>query len=105
MYANAQFFAKSYPDSLISLSGSSSDEVLIAAGLLPPPPLEKHVPDNLSSVDQLWPQLVQLVEPYGLRKRTAAGTPITKENVSEVRREADDLGDPAQMERDAMKKQ
>jgi hypothetical protein len=87
---------------LISLSGSSSDEVLVAAGLLPAPskPLEKHVPDNLSSVDQLWPQLVKLVEPYGLRKREDSA-PITKEAVGEVRREADDLSDPAKLEREA----
>jgi len=33
-----------------------------------------------------------------------AGMPITKENVSDVRRDADDLGDPAQLEKDAVKR-
>ena len=101
--ANVQYFARAYPDSLISLSGSSSDEVLVAAGLRPPSAHYTHlsnVPDNLSAVDQLWPQLTKLVEPFGLRKRSP---PLGKEDVSEVRREADDLSDPADLERDAVK--
>lgn len=109
-----QYFARAYPDSLISLSGSSSDEVLVAAGLRPPPslstlhphtitsePAKKIVPDNLSAVDQLWPQLQKLVEPYGLRRRSDK---MKTEDVSEVRREADDLSDPADLEREAVKR-
>lgn len=59
-----------------------------------------NVPDNLSAVDQLWPQLVKLVEPFGLRKRSPK---LEQENVSEVRREADDLSDPADLEKQAVK--
>ncbi|RSH83777.1 hypothetical protein EHS25_005392 [Saitozyma podzolica] len=66
-----QYFSRAYPESLHSLSGSSSDEVLVAAGLKRRSPEKPvvHVPDNLSAVDQLWPQLVKLVEPYGLKRR------------------------------------
>lgn len=60
----------------------------------------RNVPDNLSAVDQLWPQLQKLVEPYGLRKRSPK---LTQDDVSEVRREADDLSDPADLEREAVK--
>jgi hypothetical protein len=93
--ALAQYFSRAYPESLHSLSGSSSDEVLVAAGLKRrSPETVVHVPDNLSAVDQLWPQLVKLVEPYGLKRRQER----TDEEVGEVRKEADDLRDPAEVE-------
>ncbi|KAK8846862.1 hypothetical protein IAR55_005952 [Kwoniella newhampshirensis] len=41
-----QYFSKTYPDSLFSLSGSSSDEVLIAAGLKSPPPMDEKSDQN-----------------------------------------------------------
>jgi adenylate kinase len=67
--------------------------VLVAAGLRPRSSKQRHVPDNLSAVDQLWPQLVQLVEPYGLKRRDE----LTEEDVGEVRKEADDLRDPGEV--------
>ena len=97
-----EYFSSEYPDALYSLSGSTSDEVLIAAGLIPRPhlPPNEPVPDNLSAVDQLWPQLVQLVEPFGLKKRAGK---LRDADVSNVRDKADDLADPAEKEKEAVK--
>jgi hypothetical protein len=41
--------------------------------------------------------LQELVEPFGLRRRSK---PIPKEGVSEVRKDADDLADPAEREKE-----
>ncbi|WVR04524.1 hypothetical protein IAU60_001528 [Kwoniella sp. DSM 27419] len=142
-----EYFARTYPSSLFSLSGSSSDEVLIAAGLKsapttihPPPDTQqtgtgtdavshpepehappssfasfsksiaechdtatKHdhtsdTPQSLANLDQLWPQLVSLIEPFNLRRK-AAEIP-SEDQVKEVRKEADDLRDPSEVEMD-----
>ncbi len=55
------------------------------------------VPDDISAVDQLWPQLQRLVEPYGLRRRV----PLREVDAGEVRREADDLRDPREGDKGA----
>jgi hypothetical protein len=126
-----QYFAQAYPESLISLSGSSSDEVLVAAGLKPGSQIgtsfsdavsslgsaltspsssgstsdittpcllttvSLHHDDNLASnvnaIDQLWPQLQELVEPYGLRRRSKV---LDAAETGKVRQEADDLREP-----------
>ena len=91
-YAHAyhlpQYFAHTYPDSLISLTGSSSDEVTIPSHQLK---ANANVPDDLSAVDQLWPQLQRLVEPYGLRRRDRI---LEEKDAGDIRKEADDLRDP-----------
>ncbi|WVQ97926.1 hypothetical protein IAU59_005045 [Kwoniella sp. CBS 9459] len=138
-----EYFAKTYPSSLFSLSGSSSDEVLIAAGLKSAPTqsqTEHNKPEHhhnnqdstdvnrsisqsktelkskfnpapfaelkftpktdsaqsLAALDQLWPQLVSLIEPFNLRRKPAED--LTDEEVKEVRREADDLKDPGEVD-------
>ncbi|OCF38482.1 adenylate kinase [Kwoniella heveanensis CBS 569] len=146
-----EYFAKTYPSSLFSLSGSSSDEVLIAAGLKSAPsptqtqtqtenlnksettnqdsstdlnrspskpapsPTPTDVVDpnlkpfaelkftpktdsaqSLAALDQLWPQLVSLIEPFNLRRKPAED--LTDEEVKEVRKEADDLKDPGEVD-------
>ncbi|ORY27094.1 adenylate kinase-domain-containing protein [Naematelia encephala] len=82
-----EYFAKAYPESLISLSGSTSDEVSPLLAFTP----QITVPDDLRALDQLWPQLQALVEPYGLRRRPAA---LDETGAAKVRQEADDLRDP-----------
>ncbi|WWD22173.1 hypothetical protein CI109_106664 [Kwoniella shandongensis] len=132
-----QYFAKTYPDSLFSLSGSSSDEVLIAAGLKAPPPVDDTSSDqnyysldapatiftssfanaaasilpipkktktktiDLTAVEKLWPQLQELIEPFGLRRKPEEMK--SDEDVGEVRKEADDLRDPSEAEREVGK--
>ncbi|WVF69882.1 hypothetical protein IAT40_004665 [Kwoniella sp. CBS 6097] len=159
-----EYFAKTYPSSLFSLSGSSSDEVLIAAGLKSAPTQsqpqsqsqteatqnekQKSTPESqiqinnqgstdlirspfkssesdttttptpsgfdpkpfaelkftpktdsaqsLAALDQLWPQLVSLIEPFNLRRKPAED--LTDEEVKEVRKEADDLKDPGEVD-------
>jgi hypothetical protein len=148
--ANArQYFADHYPDSLFSLTGSTSDEVpqspsssrrgqqaqqetssspsitvspssSAAAAFahhqhtlqtnsdpIPPgdtpyiatpsttyvPNLELDNNDNAkSAVDQLWPKLEALIEPFGLHR--AKGKELKQQGVEGVRQEADDLRDP-----------
>jgi hypothetical protein len=46
----------------------------------------------LLALDQLWPQLQELVEPFGLRRRESDR--IGEEGADIVRRKADDLRDP-----------
>lgn len=46
---------------------------------------------NLNSLDQLWPQLQELIEPFGLKERTPELGP---EQTESVRDKADDLKDP-----------
>ncbi|WVQ84206.1 hypothetical protein IAT38_006357 [Cryptococcus sp. DSM 104549] len=131
-----EFFSKTYPESLYSLSGSSSDEVLIAAGLKAPPTASSSsqpsstAPDqNASSLststsnatvtltpsspssssasatptstqntalEQLWPQLQALIEPFNLRRRPVEGREAVDE--SKVREEADDLRDSREVD-------
>ncbi|WWC59391.1 uncharacterized protein I303_101946 [Kwoniella dejecticola CBS 10117] len=147
-----EYFAKTYPSSLFSLSGSSSDEVLIAAGLKSPPsaapssstsststhnqdanhddeneqvtdfktfassidiPIsdtsstqpngcESESSKTMASLDQLWPQLQNLIEPFNLRRAkktlTQDGRELTEDEVKEVRKEADDLKDPNELD-------
>ncbi|WVW78609.1 hypothetical protein I302_100568 [Kwoniella bestiolae CBS 10118] len=139
-----EYFAKTYPSSLFSLSGSSSDEVLIAAGLKTAPrpgaqaqgkgqegttgtdfksfssslTSSSNTNDNdtdigtndeqqqktMAALDQLWPQLTNLIEPFNLRraKKTLMkdGRELTEDEVREVRREADDLKDPNEIDVD-----
>ena len=90
--ASSQFFAQTYPDSLISLSGSSSDEVHLLSSNSDSSDKNVKIPDALFAVDQLWPQLQRLVEPYGLRRR--AKESIEQVDVGKVRQEADDLREP-----------
>ncbi|ODN80374.1 hypothetical protein, variant 1 [Cryptococcus amylolentus CBS 6039] len=61
-----EYFEENYPESLHSISGSSSDE--------------------------LWPQLVDLIEPFKLERKTAAAVPGA-EGLEKVRSAADDLRD------------
>ncbi len=49
------------------------------------------MPDDLSVVDQLWPQLQRLVEPYGLLRRPGE---LGRKVADSIREEADDLRDP-----------
>lgn len=42
--------------------------------LLDPPPLPSHPVLSSNAIDQLWPQLEALVEPYGLRRRGTTPT-------------------------------
>ncbi|WWC87035.1 uncharacterized protein L201_001920 [Kwoniella dendrophila CBS 6074] len=156
-----EYFAKTYPSSLFSLSGSSSDEVLIAAGLKSPPsssssssiissistssneevrnndangngdsettitdfktfsaslpsssPVSKFKSPNndenqhiqtMAALDQLWPQLQNLIEPFNLRraKKTLLkddGRELTEDEVKDIRKEADDLKDPNEID-------
>ncbi|KAI9638692.1 adenylate kinase [Dioszegia hungarica] len=154
-----EYFSSAYPESLHSLSGSTSDEVLFASGLYaapPPPPIlasarerdrdpplsststkkRENQSDAMSSsssssstsatspridtpssstepksshtllssggtdatttLDQLWPQLQELVEPFGLRRRDPE---LPEEEAGKVREKADDLRDPEKAER------
>ncbi|WWC67812.1 uncharacterized protein I206_101726 [Kwoniella pini CBS 10737] len=141
-----EYFAKTYPSSLFSLSGSSSDEVLIAAGLKSPPPSlssslssssstknekkeqmtdfktfassinipisdtttsQNYDPETeslktMATLDQLWPQLQNLIEPFNLRRAkktlTKDGRDLTEDEVKEIRRQADDLKDPNEVD-------
>ncbi|WWD00424.1 hypothetical protein V866_007337 [Kwoniella sp. B9012] len=126
-----EYFAKTYPSSLFSLSGSSSDEVLIAAGLKAPPAAvqgkdqpetdfktfsstldpnsstDTNVNDlehtkTMAALDQLWPQLTNLIEPFNLRRAkktlTKDGRELTEDEVKEIRKEADDLKDPNEID-------
>ncbi|KAK6903888.1 adenylate kinase [Kwoniella mangroviensis CBS 10435] len=126
-----EYFAKTYPSSLFSLSGSSSDEVLIAAGLKAPPAAVqgKDQPETdfktfsstldpnsstdtnvneiehtktMAALDQLWPQLTNLIEPFNLRRAkktlTKDGRELTEDEVKDIRKEADDLKDPNEIE-------
>ncbi|WVQ69099.1 uncharacterized protein L199_007312 [Kwoniella botswanensis] len=124
-----EYFAKTYPSSLFSLSGSSSDEVLIAAGLKTPAVQGKDQPETdfktfsstldpnsstdtnvneiehtktMAALDQLWPQLTNLIEPFNLRRAkktlTKDGRELTEDEVKEIRKEADDLKDPNEID-------
>ncbi|KAL7418645.1 Adenylate kinase 2 [Cryptotrichosporon argae] len=86
-----EYFSSAYPDSLHSLSGSSSDEVLLALQLCKRPLIYPPPSDNPHSLEQLWPQLQQLVEPYGIRRRDHE---LEREEAGKVREKADDLRDP-----------
>ncbi|WWD07832.1 hypothetical protein V865_005938 [Kwoniella europaea PYCC6329] len=124
-----EYFAKTYPSSLFSLSGSSSDEVLIAAGLKTSAVQGKDQPETdfktfsstldpnsstdtnvneiehtktMAALDQLWPQLTNLIEPFNLRRAkktlTKDGRELTEDEVKEIRKEADDLKDPNEID-------
>ncbi|WRT64914.1 uncharacterized protein IL334_001853 [Kwoniella shivajii] len=116
-----EYFAKTYPSSLFSLSGSSSDEVLIAAGLKSPKSSKAKStdfesfssssidttgdsPKTIAALDQLWPQLQALIEPFNLRrkpKREGTGIEtgeLSEDQVKEIRKEADDLKDPNELD-------
>lgn len=134
-----------YPESLHSISGSSSDEVSIAGGRLddgavpstsspfssdqgsdvmvsastspsstssttavasspsdtpqPTNPTNPTDPTKTTNaaLDQLWPQLVELIEPFNLRRRQ---TPAERKHVDaeKVRKQADDLRDSREMD-------
>lgn len=135
-----------YPESLHSISGSSSDEVSIAGGRLddgavpstsspfssdqgsdvmvsastspsstsstaavtsssldtpqstnPTNPTDSTKTTTNAALDQLWPQLVELIEPFNLRRRQ---TPAEREHVDaeKVRKQADDLRDSREMD-------
>lgn len=63
-----EYFANEYPEALHSLSGSTSDE--------------------------LWPQLRELVDEFGLKERYPPQGSLEREH---VREEADDLKDSAEV--------
>ncbi|EAL21004.1 hypothetical protein CNBD6050 [Cryptococcus deneoformans B-3501A] len=147
-----KYFEETYPESLHSISGSSSDEVSIAGGRLddgavpstsspfpsdqgsddmvsasasstfsvpasstssttttnsfPSDTRQSTNPTNLTdstktitnaALDQLWPQLVELIEPFNLRRRQ---TPAEKGRVDaeKVRKQADDLRDSREVD-------
>jgi hypothetical protein len=120
--AEQQYFSDHYPDSLFSLTGSTSDEVhqspssssgLKAQGHAsssPSPtshvspristPTMTYIPDlemdnndnAKNAVDQLWPKLQQLIEPFGLHRDKELGD--KDKNIEHVRQDADDLRDP-----------
>jgi adenylate kinase len=52
--------------------------------------------DATTTLDQLWPQLQELVEPFGLRRRDPE---LPEEAAGKVREKADDLRDPEEAER------
>lgn len=140
-----------YPESLHSISGSSSDEVSIEGGRLhdgavpttsspfssdqgsdvmvsasvsttsstsssstttttttsspsdtpqstnPTNPTDSTKTTTNAALDQLWPQLVELIEPFNLRRRQ---TPAEKGRVDaeRVRKQADDLRDSREVD-------
>lgn len=137
-----------YPESLHSISGSSSDEVSIAGGRLddgavpstsspfssdhgsdvmvsastspsstssttavtsspldtpqpepanPTNPTDPTKTTTNAALDQLWPQLVELIEPFNLRRRQ---TSAERKDVDaeKVRKQADDLRDSREMD-------
>ncbi|ADV24683.1 adenylate kinase, putative [Cryptococcus gattii WM276] len=141
-----KYFEEMYPESLHSISGSSSDEVSIAGGRLddgavpstsspfssdqssdvmvsastspssisstitvtssPSDTPQSTNPTNSTdptktttnaALDQLWPQLVELIEPFNLRRRQ---TPAERKHVDaeKVRKQADDLRDSREMD-------
>nr|ODN85750.1 adenylate kinase [Cryptococcus depauperatus CBS 7841] len=113
-----EYFENNYPDSLYSISGSSSDEVHFASGFSQNPsnaqggsssdgahhasasfstndstPSQTHKPSHNLVLEQLWPQLVEIIEPFKLKRRIDEGKGIREEDVKKVREEADDLKD------------
>ncbi|KIR31894.1 adenylate kinase [Cryptococcus deuterogattii MMRL2647] len=141
-----KYFEEMYPESLHSISGSSSDEVSIAGGRLDDgavpstsspfssdqgsdvmvsastspsstssttavtsSPSDTPQSTNITNptdptktttnaaLDQLWPQLVELIEPFNLRRRQ---TPAERKHVDaeKVRKQADDLRDSREMD-------
>jgi len=55
--------------------------------------LELDNNDNAkTAVDQLWPKLQALIEPFGLHRDKELGD--KDKNIEDVRKEADDLRDP-----------
>jgi len=57
------------------------------------PDLEMDDNDNAkNAVDQLWPKLQQLIEPFGLHRDKELGD--KDKNIEHVRQDADDLRDP-----------
>jgi hypothetical protein len=135
--ADEQYFSDHYPDSLFSLTGSTSDEVHqspssssghkaqghassppsttshISPRITTPsmtyiPDLEMDNNDNAkNAVDQLWPKLQQLIEPFGLHRDKELGD--KDKGIEHVRKDADDLRDPEedvhQAQEDKKKKQ
>ncbi|TYJ56280.1 hypothetical protein B9479_002968 [Cryptococcus floricola] len=130
-----QYFEENYPESLHSISGSSSDEVLSAPAtsaftslasrsdaassasafsspttIISASSSSPSSPSSSSSssdagdecpietskqnaaLDQLWPQLVDLIEPFKLERKTAGAVPGA-EGLEKVRSAADDLRD------------
>jgi adenylate kinase len=123
--ANQKYFSDHYPDSLFSLTGSTSDEVhqspsshghqaqqhassssstspstkqTLSPRIQTPnmtyvPNLELDNNDNAkTAVDQLWPKLQALIEPFGLHRDKELGD--KDKNIEHVRQDADDLRDP-----------
>ncbi|AFR95252.2 adenylate kinase [Cryptococcus neoformans C23] len=146
-----KYFEEMYPESLHSISGSSSDEVSIEGGRLhdgavpttsspfssdqgsdvmvsasvsttsstsssstttttttsspsdtpqstnPTNPTDSTKTTTNAALDQLWPQLVELIEPFNLRRRQ---TPAEKGRVDaeRVRKQADDLRDSREVD-------
>ncbi|ODO09010.1 hypothetical protein I350_02605 [Cryptococcus amylolentus CBS 6273] len=129
-----EYFEENYPESLHSISGSSSDEVLSApatsaftsqasrsdaassasafsspttiisaSSSSPSSPSSSSSSDagdecpietskQNAALDKLWPQLVDLIEPFKLERKTAAAVPGA-EGLEKVRSAADDLRD------------
>ncbi|ODN80373.1 hypothetical protein L202_02628 [Cryptococcus amylolentus CBS 6039] len=129
-----EYFEENYPESLHSISGSSSDEVLSAPAtsaftsqasrsdaassasafsspttIISASSSSPFSPSSSSSsdagdecpietskqnaaLDKLWPQLVDLIEPFKLERKTAAAVPGA-EGLEKVRSAADDLRD------------
>jgi hypothetical protein len=78
---------------LISLTGSTSDEV--HHHFSSPEEQDSDFEfKSLLAIDQLWPQLQELVEPFGLRLRDEQGNVVDAKGAEEVRKKADDLRDP-----------
>jgi hypothetical protein len=89
------YFAERYPSSLHNLEGATSDEVKLAAAFsynhapeADELTLATAPPDNIVGISKIWPSLSAIVEPYNIRRLPRN---LTKEEVQDVREEADDL--------------
>ncbi|WVQ74103.1 hypothetical protein IAR50_003690 [Cryptococcus sp. DSM 104548] len=139
-----EYFEENYPESLHSISGSSSDEVLSAPANKASSTSQASRSDAASSafdspttiisssssssssdvnvhhvespsetskqnaaLDQLWPQLVDLIEPFNLQRKHTAGD-ITEEpgveGMEKVRSAADDLKEDREVDVGGSKK-